>query len=82
IQQMEKLQINTERIEEWIAAGYDVLQDGKLIKVEGDLQEFLKQFADDTADGGPKTYLLKELLTWPEEDLKKVEMGYGTDENS
>ncbi|MGJ1236074.1 MULTISPECIES: hypothetical protein [Sphingobacterium] len=79
---MEKLQINTEKIEEWIAAGYDVLQDGKLIKVEGNLQEFLQQFADDTADGGPKIYLLKELLTWPEEDLKKIEMGYGTDENT
>ncbi len=69
---MEKLKISKKRIEDWIAQGYDVLQDGKLIKIEGDLQEFLRQFAQDTADNVPKTYLLKELLTWPDEELEKL----------
>ncbi|MDQ1152143.1 MULTISPECIES: hypothetical protein [Sphingobacterium] len=69
---MEKQQITTKKIEEWIAEGYDILQDGELIKVEGDIPEFLKQFSEDTADTAPKIYLLKELLTWPEEELKKI----------
>ncbi|MDR0263271.1 MAG: hypothetical protein LBJ04_08600 [Sphingobacterium sp.] len=69
---MEKIQISKRKIEDWIKQGYDVLQDGKLIKIEGDLQEFLQQFAHDTADTVPKTYLLKELLTWPEEELEKL----------
>jgi len=69
---MQKLLINRKKIEEWIAEGYDVLQDGKLIKIEGDLQEFLKQFAEGATDSGPKTFLLKELLTWPEEELEKL----------
>ncbi|WP_293904305.1 MULTISPECIES: hypothetical protein [unclassified Sphingobacterium] len=69
---MEKLIISKKKIEDWIAQGYDVLQDGKLIKIEGDLQEFLRQFAQDTADTVPKTYLLKELLTWPDEELEKL----------
>ncbi|WP_367211129.1 hypothetical protein [Sphingobacterium sp. R2] len=69
---MEKQQITTKKIEEWIAEGYDILQDGELIKVEGDIPEFLKKVSEDTADTAPKTYLLKELLTWPEEELKKI----------
>jgi len=57
------------KIEQWLAEGYDVLQDGKLLKVEGDLPEFLEQFAEEAE---PKTYLLKELITWPEAELKKL----------
>lgn len=66
---MEHTQINRKKIEQWLAEGYDVLQDGKLLKVEGDLPEFLDQFADEAK---PKTYLLKELITWPEAELKKL----------
>ncbi|WP_104384176.1 hypothetical protein [Sphingobacterium sp. HMA12] len=66
---MEHIQINRKKIEQWLAEGYDVLQEGKLLKVGGDLPEFLEQF-DDEAE--PKTYLLKELVTWPEEELKKL----------
>ncbi|WP_343565645.1 hypothetical protein [Sphingobacterium sp.] len=66
---MEHTQINRKNIEQWLAEGYDVLQDGKLIKVEGDLPEFLKQFTDEDE---PKVYLLQELITWPEEELKKL----------
>lgn len=66
---MEHIQINRKKIEQWLAEGYDVLQEGKLLKIEGDLPEYLAQF-DDEAE--PKTYLLKELVTWPEEELKKL----------
>lgn len=62
-------QIDKKKIEEWIAAGYDVIQNGKLLKIEGDLQEFLEQFAD---DADPQPYLLRELITWPEEELGKL----------
>ncbi|MCW8312864.1 hypothetical protein K7A41_16680 [Sphingobacterium sp. InxBP1] len=66
---MEDIQIDRKKIEQWISEGYDVIQDGKLLKVDGNLQEFLAQFADEEE---PKTYLLQELITWPEEELKKL----------
>ncbi|MEZ0454028.1 hypothetical protein ABTW24_20720 [Sphingobacterium thalpophilum] len=66
---MEDIQIDRKKIEQWISEGYDVIQDGKLLKVDGNLQEFLAQFADEEES---KTYLLQELITWPEEELKKL----------
>ncbi|MGJ1410021.1 hypothetical protein ACR78Z_10115 [Sphingobacterium thalpophilum] len=66
---MEDIQIDRKKIEQWISEGYDVIQDGKLLKVNGNLQEFLAQFADEEES---KTYLLQELITWPEEELKKL----------
>lgn len=66
---MKHIQIDRKKIEQWIAEGYDVIQDGKLLKIDGDLQEFLAQFADEAE---PKTYLLQELVTWPEEELNKL----------
>ncbi|MDM1294590.1 hypothetical protein HX021_09830 [Sphingobacterium sp. N143] len=66
---MEHIQINRKKIEQWIAEGYAVIQDGKLIRVEGDVHDFLAQFTDETE---PKPYLLSELITWPDEELKKL----------
>ncbi len=69
VNNMEDIQIDRKKIEQWISEGYDVIQDGKLLKVNGNLQEFLAQFADEEES---KTYLLQELITWPEEELKKL----------
>ncbi|VTR41908.1 hypothetical protein [Sphingobacterium thalpophilum] len=69
VNNMEDIQIDRKKIEQWISEGYDVIQDGKLLKVDGNLQEFLAQFADEEES---KTYLLQELITWPEEELKKL----------
>ncbi|GEM_PF-226794 len=66
---MEQLQVNRKTIEKWISEGYDIIQDGKLIKIEGDLKEFIDQFEAETEN---KPYLLKELVTWPDEELEKL----------
>ena len=66
---MEQLQVNRKTIEKWISEGYDIIQDGKLIKIEGDLKEFIDQFEAETEN---KPYLLKELVTWPDAELEKL----------
>ena len=56
------------QIQQWIAEGYHVLQDGQPKKIEGDLWEFLDTLDEEDTD----VIALVELATWDEGKLANL----------
>lgn len=52
-----------------IDEGFQIIEDGKVFRVEGDLWEYLDML-DEEQEG---VFILEDLLNWNEEDLKNVQ---------
>ncbi len=58
--------ITKEHIELWLEEGFDILQNGKPLKVNGDIWEYINNNID------KNILVLRELIYWEDEEIAKL----------
>ena len=61
-----------EQIEKWINEGFHVLENGRLIKVEGDLWYYLDTI--DEEDTG--VLVLEDIVKWSDDEISQLQTTY------
>ena len=60
--------ITKHQIELWLEEGFDILQNGKPLKVEGDIWEYIENLNNEKE----KIFVLREVVYWEDEELAKI----------
>ena len=57
-----------EQIQQWIDEGYHVVKDGRPVRVEGDIWEYLDQLDEEQGE----VFVLEDLLKWNNDELSQL----------